>query len=155
MTDAGRRIEAMKTVQDAEVEFIHLWFTDVLGFLKTFVITIDELELAMTEGMGFDGSSIQGFARIQESDMVALPDPETLQIMPWRQGGELVAMMFCDVVRPDGSPYPGDPRNVMRRNVAGGGRHGLRLLHRTGARVLLLQRRCRRGAAWTKAATSI
>jgi glutamine synthetase len=107
----------MRTVQDSEVEFIHLWFTDVLGFLKTFVITIDELELAMTEGMGFDGSSIQGFARIQESDMVALPDPDTLQILPWRQGDQLVAMMFCDIVRPDGTPYPGDPRHVLRRNL--------------------------------------
>jgi glutamine synthetase len=112
-----RRLEVLRTVRDRDVEFIHLWFTDVLGFLKTFVITIDELELAMTEGMGFDGSSIQGFARIQESDMVALPDPETLQILPWRQGSDLVATMFCDIVRPDGTPYPGDPRFVMRRNV--------------------------------------
>ena len=108
---------AVEAIQDKGVEFIHLWFTDVLGFLKTFVITIDELDLAMTEGMGFDGSSIQGFARIQESDMVALPDPATLQIMPWRQGDDLVATMFCDVVRPDGSAYPGDPRQVLRRNV--------------------------------------
>jgi glutamine synthetase len=107
----------MKQIRDSNVEFIHLWFTDVLGFLKTFVITNDELELAMTEGMGFDGSSIQGFARIQESDMVALPDPETLQIMPWRQGDHLVATMFCDIVTPDGTAYPGDPRNVMRRNL--------------------------------------
>jgi glutamine synthetase len=112
-----KRLEAMRTVRDRNVEFIHLWFTDVLGFLKTFVITMDELELAMTEGMGFDGSSIQGFARIQESDMVALPDPDTLQILPWRQGNDLVATMFCDVVRPDGTPYPGDPRHVMRRNL--------------------------------------
>ncbi len=111
------REQAIRTITDQGVDFIHLWFTDVLGFLKTFVITIDELELAMTEGMGFDGSSIQGFARIQESDMVALPDPGTLQILPWRQGDHLVATMFCDVVRPDGSPYPGDPRNVLRRNV--------------------------------------
>ncbi len=112
------REKAVASIQSQGVEFIHLWFTDVLGFLKTFVITIDELELAMTEGMGFDGSSIQGFARIQESDMVAMPDPTTLQIMPWRQGDDLVATMFCDVVRPDGSPYPGDPRQVLRRNVA-------------------------------------
>jgi len=112
-----KRLEALRTVQDRDVEFIHLWFTDVLGFLKTFVITIDELELALTEGMGFDGSSIQGFARIQESDMVALPDPDTLQILPWRQGNQLVATMFCDIVRPDGSPYPGDPRYVMKRNL--------------------------------------
>jgi len=111
------RDRAVEAIRDKGVEFIHLWFTDVLGFLKTFVITIDELELAMAEGMGFDGSSIQGFARIQESDMVAMPDPATLQIMPWRQGDDLVATMFCDVVRPDGSAYPGDPRQVLRRNV--------------------------------------
>ncbi len=111
------RDRAVEAIREQGVEFIHLWFTDVLGFLKTFVITIDELELAMAEGMGFDGSSIQGFARIQESDMVAMPDPATLQIMPWRQGDDLVATMFCDVVRPDGSAYPGDPRQVLRRNV--------------------------------------
>jgi len=111
------RDRAVESIQTQGVEFIHLWFTDVLGFLKTFVITIDELELAMAEGMGFDGSSIQGFARIQESDMVAMPDPTTLRIMPWRQGDDLVATMFCDVVRPDGSAYPGDPRQVLRRNV--------------------------------------
>jgi glutamine synthetase len=111
------RERAVESIRTQGVEFIHLWFTDVLGFLKTFVITIDELELAMAEGMGFDGSSIQGFARIQESDMVAMPDPATLQIMPWRQGDDLVATMFCDVVRPDGSAYPGDPRQVLRRNV--------------------------------------
>ncbi|MDZ4170123.1 MAG: glutamine synthetase family protein [Coriobacteriia bacterium] len=111
------RAHAAEAIRAQGVEFIHLWFTDVLGFLKTFVISIDELDLAMSEGMGFDGSSIQGFARIQESDMVALPDPSTLQILPWRQGDTLVATMFCDVVRPDGSPYPGDPRNVMRRNL--------------------------------------
>jgi glutamine synthetase len=112
-----RRHKAVEDIQAQGVEFIHLWFTDVLGFLKTFVITIDELEMAMTEGMGFDGSSIQGFARIQESDMIALPDPSTLQVMPWRQGSDLVATMFCDVVSPDGKPYPGDPRHVLRRNV--------------------------------------
>ncbi len=111
------RAEAAAAIVDQNVEFIHLWFTDVLGFLKTFVITVDELETAMTEGMGFDGSSIQGFARIQESDMVALPDPTTLQILPWRQDGQPVATMFCDIVRPDGSPYEGDPRYVLKRNL--------------------------------------
>jgi glutamine synthetase len=112
------REEAVEAIRKAEgVEFIHLWFTDVLGFLKTFVITVDELENAMLEGMGFDGSSIQGFARIQESDMIALPDPATLQILPWRQDGQLVATMFCDVVRPDGTPYEGDPRYVLKRNL--------------------------------------
>jgi len=112
------RDEAAAQIKDQGVEFIHLWFTDVLGFLKTFVITIDELDTAMTEGMGFDGSSIQGFARIQESDMIALPDPGTLRILPWRQDGQLVATMFCDIVRPDGSPYEGDPRYVLKRNLA-------------------------------------
>jgi glutamine synthetase len=109
---------AVAAIQDKGIDFIHLWFTDVLGFLKSFVITSDELETAMTEGMGFDGSSIQGFARIQESDMVALPDPSTLQILPWRQDGALVATMFCDVVRPDGTPYDGDPRQVLKRTLA-------------------------------------
>jgi glutamine synthetase len=109
------RNEAVAAIRDRGIEFIHLWFTDVLGFLKTFVITIDEIEPAMSEGMGFDGSSIQGFARIQESDMVALPDPTTLQILPWRQDGQLVATMFCDILKPDGSPYEGDPRYVLKR----------------------------------------
>ncbi len=111
------RTEAVARIVDQNVEFIHLWFTDVLGFLKTFVITVDELDTAMAEGMGFDGSSIQGFARIEESDMVALPDPTTLQILPWRQDGQPVATMFCDIVRPDGSPYEGDPRYVLKRNL--------------------------------------
>lgn len=119
------RTEAAAAIVDQNVEFIHLWFTDVLGFLKTFVITVDELETAMTEGMGFDGSSIQGFARIQESDMVALPDPTTLQILPWRQEGQPVATMFCDIVRPDGSPYEGDPRYVLKRNLKRASDRGL------------------------------
>ncbi|MDZ4179612.1 MAG: glutamine synthetase family protein [Coriobacteriia bacterium] len=109
------RNEAVAAIKDKDIEFIHLWFTDVLGFLKTFVISIDEIDVAMSEGMGFDGSSIQGFARIQESDMIAMPDPSTLQIMPWRQDGQLVATMFCDIVKPDGTPYEGDPRYVLKR----------------------------------------
>lgn len=112
---AEARAQAVETIRKNGVEFIHLWFTDVLGFLKTFVITADELENAMHEGMGFDGSSILGFARIQESDMIAMPDPQTLQILPWRDKGTLVATMFCDVVRPDGEPYPADPRYVLKR----------------------------------------
>ncbi|TLM76290.1 MAG: glutamine synthetase [Actinobacteria bacterium] len=111
------RKSAIEQIRDKKIEFIHLWFTDVLGFLKTFVITADELETAMTEGMGFDGSSILGFARIQESDMIALPDPATLQILPWRQQEMLVATMFCDVVTPDGTPYEADPRYVLKRTL--------------------------------------
>ncbi|MDP2300706.1 MAG: glutamine synthetase family protein, partial [Actinomycetota bacterium] len=111
------RHDTVKAIKDKKIEFIHLWFTDVLGFLKSFTIDVEELELAMTEGMGFDGSSIQGFARIQESDMIAMPDPSTLQILPWRQKGVLVATMFCDIVRPDGTPYDADPRRVLKRNL--------------------------------------
>lgn len=111
------RHDTIKAIKDQKIEFIHLWFTDVLGFLKSFTIDVEELELAVTEGMGFDGSSIQGFARIQESDMIAMPDPTTLQILPWRQKGVLVATMFCDIIRPDGSYYEADPRYVLRRNL--------------------------------------
>jgi glutamine synthetase len=111
------REDVVRTVKDQKVEFIHLWFTDVLGFLKSFTIDIEELEMAMSEGMGFDGSSILGFARIQESDMIALPDPTTLQILPWRTGGQLVATMFCDIVSPDGAPYEADPRYVLKRQL--------------------------------------
>jgi glutamine synthetase len=111
------RHDTIKAIKDQKIEFIHLWFTDVLGFLKSFTMDVAELELAVTEGMGFDGSSIQGFARIQESDMIAFPDPTTLKILPWRQGGQLVATMFCDIVRPDGAPYEADPRYVLKRNL--------------------------------------
>lgn len=111
------RHDVIDRIKEQNAEFIHLWFTDVLGFLKSFTIDVDELDTAMTEGMGFDGSSIQGFARIEESDMIAMPDPTTLQILPWRQKGSLVATMFCDIIRPDGTPYDADPRYVLKRNL--------------------------------------
>jgi glutamine synthetase len=107
----------LRTVEERGIKFIRLWFTDVLGFLKSFAITPQELEGAFAEGMGFDGSSIEGFARIQESDMVARPDPSTFQIIPWRSE-ESVARMFCDVHNPDGTPFDGDPRNVLKRQLA-------------------------------------
>ncbi|HKX25980.1 MAG TPA: glutamine synthetase beta-grasp domain-containing protein, partial [Actinomycetota bacterium] len=106
----------LRTVEERGIKFIRLWFTDVLGFLKSFAITPAELETAFAEGMGFDGSSIEGFARIQESDMVARPDPSTFQIIPWRSE-EQVARMFCDVVNPDGTPFQGDPRYVLKRQL--------------------------------------
>jgi glutamine synthetase len=106
----------LRTVEERGVRFIRLWFTDVLGFLKSFAITPAELETAFTEGMGFDGSSIEGFSRIQESDMVARPDPSTFQIIPWRSE-EHVARMFCDVLNPDGTPFDGDPRQVLKRQL--------------------------------------
>ena len=106
----------LRTVEERGIEFIRLWFTDVLGTLKSFAITPQELEGAFAEGMGFDGSSIDGFSRIQESDMVALPDPATFQIVPWRSEAG-VARMFCDVLNPDGSPFEGDPRYVLKRQL--------------------------------------
>ncbi len=86
--------------------------------MKSFAIRPSELEEAMTEGMGFDGSSIEGFARIEESDMIAKPDPTTFQILPWRPDEQPVARMFCDILQPDGTPYPGDPRYALKRMLA-------------------------------------
>jgi glutamine synthetase len=108
----------LKQVADNKVRFIRLWFTDVLGFLKSFAITPEELEEALDEGMGFDGSSIEGYARIEESDMIAKPDPNTFALLPWRpQDEDAVARMFCDVLEPDGSPHEGDPRWALKRNL--------------------------------------
>jgi len=108
----------LKMARENSVKFIRLWFTDILGFLKSFAITVEELEGALEEGMGFDGSSIEGFARIDESDMVALPDPDTFQILPWRpREHRAVARMFCDILRPGGEPFEGDPRYVLKRNL--------------------------------------
>ncbi|MFH1857451.1 MAG: glutamine synthetase family protein [Candidatus Omnitrophota bacterium] len=108
----------LKAAQDLRVKFVHLWFTDILGFLKSFAITVEELEGALNEGMGFDGSSIEGFARVDESDMVAKPDPNTFCIIPWggREGGA-VARMFCDIYLPGGKPFEGDPRWVLKKNL--------------------------------------
>ena len=110
--------DVYKVVKDRKVSFIQIWFTDVLGVLKSFAIRPSELEEAMTEGMGFDGSSIEGFSRIEESDMIAKPDPTTFQLLPWRPEEQPVARMFCDILQPDGSPYPGDPRYVFKRMLA-------------------------------------
>jgi len=108
----------LKTAKEHDVKFIRLWFTDILGFLKSFAITVEELEGALAEGMGFDGSSIEGFCRIDESDMMALPDPETFQLLPWRpKEHNAVARMFCDIVNPDRTPFAGDPRYVLKRNL--------------------------------------
>ena len=117
MSDAKKE-SVLKAVKDNKVKFIRLWFTDVLGVLKSFAIVAEELETALNEGMGFDGSSIEGFARIEESDMIAMPDPDTFTILPWRpDDGAGVARMICDVTQPDGSPYVGCPRWALRRNL--------------------------------------
>jgi len=107
--------DVKQVVEEKNVSFIQYWFTDVLGVLKSFAITPSELDEGMSEGMGFDGSSIQGFARIEESDMIAKPDPTTFQLVPWRSGDQPVARMFCDILNPDGTPYEGDPRYVLKR----------------------------------------
>jgi glutamine synthetase len=108
----------LRMVKEGDVKFIKLWFTDILGMLKSFSITAEEMEGALEEGMGFDGSSIEGFARIDESDMVALPDPDTFRILPWRpRERRAVARMFCDVLKPGGQHFEGDPRYVLKRNL--------------------------------------
>ncbi|MDY7019698.1 MAG: glutamine synthetase family protein [Chloroflexota bacterium] len=108
----------LKMAKEQDVKFIRLWFTDILGILKSFAITVEELEGALERGMGFDGSSIQGFARIDESDMVALPDPDTFQLLPWRpRTHHAVARMFCDIMRPGGNIFEGDPRYILKRNL--------------------------------------
>jgi glutamine synthetase len=109
----------LKAARENDVRFIRLWFTDILGFLKSFAITISELEEALEDGMGFDGSSIEGYARIDESDMIAMPDPGTFAILPWRpREHNAVGRMFCDVLRPGGEPYVRDPRFVLKKNLA-------------------------------------
>ena len=107
--------EILKLVKDNDVEFIRLWFTDLNGILKSFTIGKEELEGALTDGMGFDGSSITGFQDIEESDMIAMPDPNTFAILPWRPEEKAVARMICDVLQPGGKPYEGDPRYILRR----------------------------------------
>ena len=108
----------LKMAKEHDVKFIKLWFTDILGMLKSFAITVEELGGALEQGMGFDGSSIEGFARIDESDMVAIPDPDTWQLLPWRpKEHHAEARMFCDISKPGGQPFEGDPRYVLKRNL--------------------------------------
>src|SRR5919109_3356460 len=102
-------------VEDRGIRFIRLWFTDILGQLKSFSINAEELDDAFEGGMGFDGSSITGFNAIEESDMIAMPDVSTFAVLPWRPEDRGVARMFCDVVTPSREPYEGDPRQVLRR----------------------------------------
>jgi glutamine synthetase len=107
--------DVLRLVKEKNISFIQFWFTDILGLLKSFAVTPSELEEGLTEGMGFDGSSIEGFARIEESDMIAKPDPATFQLIPWRSGEKPVARLFCDILQPDGTPYLGDPRYAFKR----------------------------------------
>ncbi|OGC07878.1 glutamine synthetase [candidate division WOR-1 bacterium RIFOXYA2_FULL_36_21] len=113
--------DVLRQVKENNIEFIRLWFTDINGVLKSFAIAPDELENAFTQGMGFDGSSITGFQDIEESDMIAMPDPNTFAILPWRPKDKAVARMICDILQPaEGThkPYEGDPRYILKRALA-------------------------------------
>lgn len=108
----------MKTIEGRDVHFVRFWFTDVLGIMKSFAVSPSEIENAFENGMGFDGSCIAGFSPTEESDMLAFPDPTTFQVLPWRPSSNAVARMFCSIRKPDGTPFEGDPRNVLSRVVA-------------------------------------
>ncbi len=110
--------------RENDVKFIRLWFADILGNLKGFAITVEELEHSLTRGMGFDGSSIEGFVRADERDMYALPDPNTFNVLPWRPRENAVARMFCDIITPDDESHESDPRAVLRRNLASAAKLG-------------------------------
>src|ERR671922_2068981 len=103
----------LRTVEERGVRFVRLWFVDVLGLLKSFAIPVSELDTALEEGVGIDGSSLEGSVRLRERDVIAHPDPATFQLLPWRPGS-VVARMFCDVRLPDGAPFPGDSRHALR-----------------------------------------
>jgi glutamine synthetase len=109
----------LRALEERDVRFVRLWFTDVLGYLKSVAIAPAELEGAFSEGIGFDGSAIEGFARVTEADMLARPDPSTFQILPWRGDGPATARMFCDITMPDGSASYADPRYVLKRTLQG------------------------------------
>jgi glutamine synthetase len=112
-----QRDYVLRTVEERGVRLIRLWFTDVLGNLKSFAISPAELENALEDGMTFDGSAIDGFSRVQEADVLAVPDPNTFEVLPWGDPKSVEARVFCDIHNLDGSPFEGDPRQVLRRNL--------------------------------------
>ena len=108
----------LRTLEERNIQFVRLWFTDVLGYLKSVSVAPAELEGAFAEGIGFDGSAIEGFARVYEADMIARPDPSTFQLMPVNEEASGIGRMFCDILLPDGSPSYADPRYVLKRTLA-------------------------------------
>ncbi len=112
-----KKEDVFEAVKKNNVKFVKFWFTDILGQIKSFAVTPSELEAAFEDGMGFDGSSIEGFARIYESDLIAMPDPSTFTLLPWREGESKVAKVFCDIQTPEGEPYIGCPRYVLKKNL--------------------------------------
>jgi len=126
--ERDERIEhVLKIIHDENIEFVELWFSDILGFLKSMTITPKEVEKAFTEGIGFDGSSVEGFVRIEESDTIAFPDPDTFAILPWTTAGFRAARMFSDIYLPEGRPFEGDPRYVLKKNLAAASELGFTL----------------------------
>ena len=115
----------LRTVEKRDIRFVQLWFTDVLGNLKCFAISPEELEEAFEEGIGFDGSAVDGFASLEESDMLAFPDPATFALLPWRPKESGVARVFCDVHTPSREPFEGDPRRCLRKVFARADEQGL------------------------------
>ena len=148
----------LRALEERDIRFVRLWFTDVLGFLKSVAVAPAELEGAFAEGIGFDGSAIEGFARVYESDMLAKPDPATFQILPWRGEAPGTARMFCDIVMPDGSPSYADPRHVLKRTLAKAADQGFTFYTHPEIEFFLLQGPPEAGAASrsrsTTAATS-
>jgi glutamine synthetase len=125
MVDLDSRQHVLQACRDHDVKFIRLWFTDILGMLKSVAITAEELEHALIDGVTFDGSAIEGFARQDEADMIAFPDPATFQILPWRPRPQAVARMFCDIRQQSGEGFLGDPRQVLKRVLANAAQRGL------------------------------
>ena len=124
MLDAQRDY-VLRTVEERGIRLVRLWFTDVLGTLKSFAISPAEMENALNDGMSFDGSSIDGYGRVQEADVLALPDPNTFEVLPWVDAKSAEARVFCDIAQLDGTPFEGDPRQVLRRNLEAARKLGL------------------------------
>ena len=136
----------LRALEERDVRFVRLWFTDVLGFLKSVSIAPAELEGAFEEGIGFDGSAIEGFTRVTEADMLAHPDPATFQLLPWRGEGPSTARMFCDIAMPDGSPSYADPRYVLKRTLQKAGEKGFTFYTHPEIEFYLFQGRPELGA---------
>src|SRR6201995_565310 len=135
----------LRALEERDVRFVRLWFTDVLGYLKSVSVAPAELENAFAEGIGFDGSAIEGFARVTEADMLAHPDPSTFQLLPWRGESPSTARMFCDIFMPDGSPSYADPRYVLKRTLQTAGEKGFTFYTHPEIEFYLFQGRPGRG----------
>ena len=135
----------LRTIEERDIRFVRLWFTDVLGTLKSVAVAPAELEGAFSEGIGFDGSAIEGFARVFEADMLAKPDPATFQVLPWRGDNPGTARMFCDLQMPDGSPSIADPRNVLRRALWRAGELGFTFYTHPEIEFFLLKESWKKG----------